>query len=273
MGVESPCCGVLVIKDILGLAVEDQIISVLYCTLSFMSVKQSYPQLSLTNIIGMSYGSYLICCRIWAIIAQMSSNKVKSISIGVFIDGANLFWAGRKLDEIGKKRWAIDFQKLKTYLKKRYTPAFFKFYDCTDDKPTNATFQTRAQGSSKFHKKLSGFGYDVILKPLKYIKNRSTGEITTKGDMDTSISVAVQNALNDIDGIILFSGDSDFLPVVQNAHSAGKFIRIFSFEHTLAWELKDFAIKNTRCNYKLLDEIRSEIEYTEKQWVTPNHLT
>ena len=42
---EIPCCVVLVIKDILGLAVEDQIISVLYCTLSFMSVKQSYPQL------------------------------------------------------------------------------------------------------------------------------------------------------------------------------------------------------------------------------------
>lgn len=198
----------------------------------------------------------------------MTSTKVQQARSGVFIDGANLFWAQRKLEEQGEERWAIDFQKLRTYLKQKYSPVFYKFYDCVDQAPTNTTFRTRAIGSGKFHKKMSGFGYDVILKPLKYIRDRKTGIVTTKGDMDVAISVDVKNSLNDMDNVILFSGDSDFLPIVQDAHAQGKHIRIYSFEHTLAWELKDFSIKNARCNYKILDELKDELEYRQKKWPT-----
>lgn len=198
----------------------------------------------------------------------MSSEKVKKVKTGIFIDGANIFWAGRKLAEEGKERWVIDFQKLKAHLKKHYSPVFYKFYNCVDTTPTNETFKNRAVGADKFHKKLSGYGYDVILKPLKYLRDRKTGIITTKGDMDVAISIDIKNSLNDVDNVILFSGDSDFLPVIQDAHSQGKHIRIYSFKHTLAWELKDFAIKNARCNYKLLDELKGKLEYVSE--VIPN---
>ncbi len=36
------------------------------------------------------------------------------------------------------------------------------------------------------------------------------------------------------------------------------------FEKTLAWELKEFAIKNPRCNYKLLDDLKEELEFIPK---------
>lgn len=196
----------------------------------------------------------------------MTSAGVQKARSGVFIDGANLFWAGRSLEAEGKERWTIDFLKLKEYLKQKYSPAFFKFYDCVDEKPTNAKYVERAVGSSNFHKKLSGYGYDVILKPLKYIQDKHTKKIFTKGDMDVAIVVDIKNALSDIDNVILFSGDSDFLPVVQDAHAAGKYIRVYSYQHTLAWELKDFAIKNVRCNYMLIDGLRDKLDYTAKKW-------
>ena len=129
------------------------------------------------------------------------------------------------------------------------------------EKPTSQKFILRAERAQVFHAKLSTYGYEVILKPLKYIKDRKTGKITTKGDTDVSISIDMKNSLSEAENIILISGDSDFLPVVQDAHAASKHIRIYSFEHTLAWELKYFAIKNTRCNYKLLDELKNELEY------------
>jgi|GEM_PF-596170 len=197
----------------------------------------------------------------------MTSNKIQSVRSGVFIDGSNLFWAVNILEDVGKEKWAIDFSKLKRYLKDNYSPIFFKFYNCVDEHPTNELFRSRALGTEKFHNKLKGLGYDFVPKPLKYLHDKKTGEISTKGDMDVSISIDIKNSLNDMDNIILFSGDSDFLPVVEDAHTRGKHIRIFSFEHTLAWELKEFSIKNTRCNYKLLDELRDKIEYLDKKWV------
>ena len=199
----------------------------------------------------------------------MTSGKAQNAKAGVFIDGANLFWACKDLEECGKERWAIDFFKLKDYLKKKYSPVFYKFYDCVDENPSSELFKQRALGSSKFHKRLGGYGYDVQLKPLKYIRDKKTGAINTKGDMDTTISLDIKNALNDIENVVLFSGDSDFLPVVTDAHAAGKHIRIFSFEHTLSWELKEFSIKNARCNYKILDKLRGEIEFTSKVWKSP----
>lgn len=191
----------------------------------------------------------------------MTSTRVKAVRSGIFIDGSNLFWASKALEEEGKERWSIDYLKLKQYLKGRYSPVFHKYYGCVDVTPSNAIFQARALGAEKFHKKLGGFGYDVILKPLKYIRDKKTGEINTKGDMDVSISIDIKNSLNDLDNLILFSGDSDFLPVVEDAHQQGKYVRIYSYEHTLAWELKEFAIKNARCNYMLLDDLRNQLEY------------
>jgi uncharacterized LabA/DUF88 family protein len=78
--------------------------------------------------------------------------------------------------------------------------------------------------------------------------------------MDIEIVMDLRNYEDDIDCIILFSGDSDYLKAVEYYWLKGKFIRFFSFEELLSWELKTFAINNPRCNYKLINEIREKIE-------------
>lgn len=181
----------------------------------------------------------------------MTSNKVRKIKTGVFIDGSNLFWASKK--GLG---WRIDFKKLKKYLKKHYSPIFFNYYGCEDIRPSTENFKRKAKGQEKFYNILDGLGYNVEKKPLKYLNCNET-----KCDTDVEITVDMKNSLDDLDNIILFSGDSDFLKIINDCHSKGKHIRIYSFKETLAWELKMFAIKNPRCNYRLLDELKSELEF------------
>src|SRR3989344_126896 len=188
----------------------------------------------------------------------MTSNKIKSVRTGVFIDGSNLFWAMNMKDENtgNKLHYYISFEKLRDFLKEKYSPVFYNYYGVEDKAPKKEPYITRALGTKKFHNKIAGMGYNVHRKDLKYI-----GRDITKGDTDMEIGVDMNRLINDYDNIVLFSGDYDFLSPVTYYHSLGKYIRIYSFEETLSWELKEFAIKNPRCNYKLLDELRSELEY------------
>ncbi len=185
----------------------------------------------------------------------MKGKKIRNLRAGVFIDGSNLFWA---MKEVG---WELDFNKFKNYLKKRFSPIFYNYYDCEDVQPRSEKFIESAKRKREFHNKLHGIGYNIKKKPLKYIRDKETGKIKTKGDLDVEITIAVKNSLKDLDVIILVSGDSDFFCAVEDSHCEGKYIRIFSFDDFLSWELKNFAFAQPRCSYKLLDELKSDLEY------------
>ncbi len=184
------------------------------------------------------------------LIPQSSLAGFARLRSGVFMDGSNIFWSEKE-----PSCWPISFRKFKKYLKNRYSPVFYNYYGCENLKPSTIEFRRKADGQLKFYNILEGLGYNVITKALKHLRDR------TKCDMDVEISIDVKNSLKDVDKIILVSGDSDFLRLVSDCHSAGKHIQIYSFEKTLAWELKVFAIKNLRCSYTLLDSLKSEIEF------------
>lgn len=188
----------------------------------------------------------------------MSANK-HHLRAGVFIDGSNTFWALRNADP--EDRWNLDFGKFKKHLQDKYRPIFYNYYGTTDDSPTSEKYERHAIKEKKFHAVLSGKGYSVITKPLKYIRDRATGRITTKGDMDVEMTMGINNALEDIDLVVLVSGDSDYLEVIKQLHAKGKYVRIYAFKHSLAWEIKEFAIKNTRCSYKYIEDLRADLEY------------
>lgn len=186
----------------------------------------------------------------------MTSAKVKSLRTGVFIDGSNLLWAMKAKDDSGNKiNYNICFSKLKRFLKQNYSPVFYNYYICEDQNPTREPYISRALAQKKFIQRLEGFGYNVKKKDLKILK---CGD--TKCDTDLEIGMDLHKHVQDMDNIILFSGDSDFKTAVETFHSMGKHIRIYSFKSSLAWELKEFAIKNPRCNYKLLDELKDKLE-------------
>lgn len=189
----------------------------------------------------------------------MGNNK-KHLRSGVFIDGSNTFWAMKNI-EPPEKQWHLDFTKLKNHLNDRYKPAFFNYYGTTDDNPTSEKYVEHARKEKKFYAVLNGKGYSVITKPLKYIRDRRTGKFTTKGDMDVEMTMGMNNALDDLDLFVIVSGDSDYLEVIKQLQSKGKYIRIYAFKHSLAWEIKEFAIKNVRCSYKYIEDLQNELEY------------
>lgn len=186
----------------------------------------------------------------------MTSTKVKKIRTGVFIDGSNLLWSMMRKDDKGKKiNYNICFQKLKQFLKKNYSPVFYNYYVCEDNISTQEPYLSRAKAQKKFIQRLEGFGYNVKRKDLKIIKGEGA-----KCDTDVEVVMDMYKHVSDIDNIILFSGDSDFKIAIETFHAMGKHIRIYSFASSLSWELKEFSIKNPRCNYKLLDELKTKIE-------------
>ena len=182
----------------------------------------------------------------------------QKLRCGVFIDGANLMWGSLKMDVA--KRWFIDFSKLRTYLQGQYQPLFIRYYDAVDSKPRTARFKARAKAEARLYSKLRKLGYEVITKPLKYIR-QSDGSFTTKGDMDIELAMGMMESMDDLDMIILISGDSDYLAPIKLLHGKGKAIRILSFRSSLAWELRSFAIQNRRCSYKTIESMRSHIEF------------
>lgn len=182
----------------------------------------------------------------------------KNLRCGVFIDGSNILWGSLKMKP--ENRWFIDYSKLKAYLKERYRPQFYKFYGAVDTKPKTEVFAQRARVQSKIYAKLEGMGYDIITKPLKYIKQQD-GTFKTKGDMDIELTMDIMGALNDLDTIVLVSGDSDYHTPIQRFHAQGKYIRILSFNALLSWELRTFAMNNPRCSFATLDSLREQIEY------------
>ena len=88
-------------------------------------------------------------------------------------------------------------------------------------------------------------------KALKYIPYR--GYVIRKGDVDVEIVLDVVRNVDDLDVIIIVSGDSDFLElknyVVYDKH---KKIIFFGYEENMAWELR-------QCWHLYLNKIKDEI--------------
>lgn len=182
----------------------------------------------------------------------------KKLRCGVFIDYSNVLWGS--LEMLPEERWFIDYEKLKAYLKQHYRPVFYKLYTAVDERPKSQKFIERARIQVKMNAKLEGMGYDVITKPLKYIK-QGDGTFKTKGDMDIELSMDMMGALNDLDTVVLISGDCDYLKPVQTLHVMGKYIRIISFDKLLSWELRTFAMRNARCSFATIDSLKEQVRY------------
>ena len=158
-----------------------------------------------------------------------------------------------------QQRWFIDFDKFRTYLQNQYSPSFVKYYDTVDTQPRTNSFKNKAQAKSRFHAKLTKVGYDVVAKPLKYIR-QNDGSFKTKGNMDIELAIDMIKEADALDLIILISGDSDYTASIKLLHKQGKAIIIISFDKLLSWELRRFTENNSRCRYVCLDKIKTVIE-------------
>jgi uncharacterized LabA/DUF88 family protein len=194
----------------------------------------------------------------------------------VFIDASNLFYGGEK--SLG---WKIDYRKLSEYLQSKYSATqIFYFggvethgleydYQKEDSVPLeklhehlihilsknrskdvqNIEFSSlliaRHLRSVRFYLKLSGFGYRLHLKPVKFY-SQADGEIKRKANCDVDMTFHLMKELDNFNRTIILSGDGDFLPVLKHIRGLGKEIIILSRSKRTAKEIKRFAGSNFR---------------------------
>jgi len=168
---------------------------------------------------------------------------VESQKIAIFIDAGNL-WSSYK--ELGK---LLDFNKLATFISKKFsTPVFKIFYYVAFPKEG-----TREKSDiDNLHKFLTflkkGLGFTVVKKELKTIFLRKDGVILRdvsgkpvteeKGNFDVEITIDALRSMIAYDTAVFFTGDSDFLPLINFLRSSKKKVYVFSTKGCVSSELR-----------------------------------
>lgn len=160
------------------------------------------------------------------------NNKEKSVY--VFIDASNL-WQAQKV-----KGRMLDYEKLKTFLAEHFETSCLKLFYYTAY-PAEGTRDYSLDGKHKFFTYLNkGLGYFVMKKELKRI--HATNEwgqvIEEKGNMDVEMAIDAVHHLDKYDIAVLFTGDSDFLALVNYLKNHGKKVYIYSSKNNVSQELR-----------------------------------
>lgn len=152
----------------------------------------------------------------------------------VFIDASNVWSAIKSMKKF------IEYKNLKNYFKKNFDADKVEIF-YYDAYPKDGTRVYNLDGKHKFYTYLKkGLGFTVRKKELKRISViGGAGEfIIEKGNMDVEITIDVLHHMSKYNMAILFSGDADFLALVNYLKDRGKKTYIFSSKDNISHELK-----------------------------------
>ena len=197
-----------------------------------------------------------------------------------FIDASNLFYGGEK--SLG---WKIDYRKLLTYLRAKYgvSKAFYfggvEIHDFRYDYLYEDTVPIRAlerhldallkkpDGSSdseamrlrqhlhrvRFYRKLSEFGFELCLKPVKSYRQED-GMTHRKANCDVDMTYYLMREQHNFERALILSGDGDFLPVLKHLRKSGKQVIVLARGSRTAKEIRKFAGSDFR-DFEYLREL------------------
>lgn len=169
-------------------------------------------------------------------------DKTKGGSIGLFIDNANWFYPQQELG------WRISFSKLKECLEGYYNLKVLKIYAGTplDTKDKKAF--------DRFRRAVEKVGFALVTKPLKKIwLDKARTKFEYKCNFDVEIALDTARHIDEVDLVMIGSGDSDFLEIKNFAFQQEKAFIALCFEKGVAWEI--------RKNYHIfLEGLREYIE-------------
>lgn len=128
---------------------------------------------------------------------------VKKQNNYAFIDGNNLILGLRDQD------WKLDYKKFYRFLKDKYrvTKAFW--------------FIGYISQNEKLYAKLGSAGFELIFKETVVDKS---GKV--KGNVDVLLTVKCFEELDNFDGMVLVSGDGDFVDLLKSIQKKNKAVRL-----------------------------------------------
>ncbi|MFH1656728.1 MAG: NYN domain-containing protein [Candidatus Nealsonbacteria bacterium] len=165
---------------------------------------------------------------------------LKDKKVGVFCDNANLYHSYQK------QGWKIDLKKLKELIG-QYCDLQFIYYYLVIPAKNDIVYHK----SQKFLEKIKSFAI-IKKKELKYTP--IGGQVVKKGNMDIEIALDVVRNIDNLDTIIVMSGDSDFYELKNYVvRDKNKNIMFIGYEENMAWELR-------QCWHLYLNRIKDEIK-------------
>ncbi len=162
------------------------------------------------------------------------------MKLALFVDGANLFYAQRKLG------WHIDYRRLYDYLSQDYH-VYNAFYYTSVPTPVDPSLEG-------FLRALTAMGYTVRRKPLKEIVDQETGNTFRKANLDIELVIDAFNTADLYDVAILCTGDGDFERAVELLRSRGKRIIGVGSREMAAYDLI-----NAVDRYIFLEDLRETV--------------
>lgn len=132
----------------------------------------------------------------------------------LFIDGANLYSAARALQvDIDYRKLLAEFRKRSKLIRAYYYTAVVEDQDFSPVRPLVDWLDYN--------------GYAVVTKAAREYTDQ-TGRRRVKGDMDVEITVDMLCMAEAIDHAFLFSGDGDFVAVVEALQRKGVRVTVIS---------------------------------------------
>ena len=167
-------------------------------------------------------------------ITPFLKNQTATNTIYVFIDASNL-WEAQK----AKGRF-LDYEKTIKFIQQEFKASLVKVFYYTAY-PAEGTRNYSLNGKHKFFTFLKkGLGIEVRKKELKRIPviDEHGESIKEKGNMDVEITIDALHHLQKYHTAIFFTGDSDFLALVNYLKNNGKKVFIFSSQNNISEELR-----------------------------------
>lgn len=134
--------------------------------------------------------------------------------IALFIDGANLYSAAKALQfDIDYKRLLALFRQKGQLVRALYYTALVEDQEYSSIRPLIDWLDYN--------------GYSMVTKPTKEFTD-SMGRRKLKGNMDIELTVDAMRLAENLDHIVIFSGDGDFKSLVAALQQKGKRVSVVS---------------------------------------------
>jgi uncharacterized LabA/DUF88 family protein len=148
-----------------------------------------------------------------------SSGIMKQERIALFVDSQNLYYSAR-MGYAAK----VNYEKLLNLITENRQ--LIKAYAYIVQPP---------EGDVRpFANSLERIGY---LVKIKDVRTRADG--SAKANWDMGIALDILGILDEIDTIVLASGDGDFVPLVEFIKAKNRRVEIFAFAENTAYDLKE----------------------------------
>lgn len=157
--------------------------------------------------------------------------------VGVFVDVANLLYSART------QRLTIDFGKLLDFLRGNRRLVRAHAYCPTSPQPGD---------DQMFLQAVKGLGYRITTKNYKTFSSGAK-----KADLDLDLCMDVVRLVDGkaVDCIVLVSGDSDFMPMLDYCSDHGVRVEVAAFDESMSATLRQSC--DLFINLSMLEEIRA----------------